>query len=52
MAVIRELQFHPVSEALLHVDTPGRSRRTARITCACAVHPVGEAVGVQDQKGI
>jgi len=51
MAVIRELQFHPVSEALLHVDLQEVSADRA-ITVRVAVHPVGEAVGVRDQKGI
>jgi large subunit ribosomal protein L25 len=51
MAVIRELQFHPVSEALLHVDLQEVSADRA-ITVRVAVHPVGEAVGVKDQKGI
>jgi large subunit ribosomal protein L25 len=51
MAVIRDLQFHPVSEALLHVDLQEVSADRA-ITVRVAVHPVGEAVGVRDQKGI
>ena len=51
MAVIRELQFDPVSEQLLHVDLQEVSADRA-ITVRVAVHPVGEAVGVKDQKGI
>jgi large subunit ribosomal protein L25 len=51
MAVIRELQFDPVSEELLHVDLQEVSADRA-ITVRVAVHPVGEAVGVKDQKGI
>ena len=51
MAVIRELQFDPVSEQLLHVDLQEVSPDRA-ITVRVAVHPVGEAVGVKDQKGI
>jgi large subunit ribosomal protein L25 len=51
MAVIRELQFDPVSERLLHVDLQEVSADRA-ITVRVAVHPVGEAVGVKDQKGI
>ena len=51
MAIIRDLQFDPVSERLLHVDlqevTAGRA-----ITVRVAVHPVGEAAGVREQKGI
>src|SRR5215471_129106 len=51
MAVIRQLQFDPVSEHLLHVDLQEVSADRA-ITVRVAVHPVGEAVGVRDQKGI
>jgi large subunit ribosomal protein L25 len=51
MAVIRELQFDPVSEDLLHVDLQEVSADRA-ISVRVAVHPVGEAVGVKDQKGI
>jgi large subunit ribosomal protein L25 len=51
MAVIRDLQFDPVSEHLLHVDLQEVSADRA-ITVRVAVHPVGEAVGVKDQKGI
>jgi len=51
MAVIRELQFDPVTEHLLHVDLQEVSADRA-ITVRVAVHPVGEAVGVRDQKGI
>jgi large subunit ribosomal protein L25 len=51
MAVIRELQFDPVTEQLLHVDLQEVSADRA-ITVRVAVHPVGEAVGVKDQQGI
>jgi len=51
MAVIRELQFDPVSEKLLHVDLQEVSADRP-ITVRVAVHPVGEAVGVKDQQGI
>lgn len=51
MAIIRELQFDPVSEHLLHVDLQEVSADRA-ITVRVAVHPVGEAVGVKDQQGI
>ena len=51
MAIIRELQFDPVSERLLHVDlqevAPDRP-----ITVTVAVHAVGEPAGVREQKGI
>lgn len=51
MAIIRALQFDPVDENLLHVDLQEVSADHA-ITIRVAVHPVGEAVGVKDQKGI
>ena len=51
MAIIRDLQFDPVSEQLLHVDLQEVSADRA-ITVRVAVRPVGEAAGVKDQKGI
>jgi large subunit ribosomal protein L25 len=51
MAIIRDLQFHPVKEHLLHVDLQEVSADRA-ITVRVAVHPVGEAAGVREQKGI
>ncbi len=51
MAVIREMQFDPVSERLLHVDLQEVLADRA-ITVRVAVHPVGEAIGVKDTKGI
>ena len=51
MAIIRDLQFDPVSERLLHVDLQ-EVTADRPITVRVAVHPVGEAVGVKDQKGI
>lgn len=51
MAIIRDLQFDPVTERLLHVDLQEvRADRT--ITVRVAVHTVGEAAGVKEQKGI
>jgi large subunit ribosomal protein L25 len=51
LAIIRAMQFDPVTERLLHVDlqevSPDRP-----ITVRVAVHPIGEAVGVRDTKGI
>src|SRR5919109_1691043 len=41
MAIIRDLQFDPVSERLLHVDLQEVSADRA-ITVRVAVHPVGE----------
>ncbi|HEX3176336.1 MAG TPA: 50S ribosomal protein L25 [Methylomirabilota bacterium] len=51
MAIIRDMQFDPVTDALLHVDIQEVSADRA-ITVRVAVHPVGEAVGVKDTKGI
>ena len=50
-AIIRDLQYDPVSEALLHVDLQEVSMDRA-ITVTVAVHPVGEAAGVKEQGGI
>lgn len=51
MAIIRDLQFDPLSEDLLHVDLQEVTADRA-ITVRVAVHPTGEAVGVREQKGI
>jgi large subunit ribosomal protein L25 len=51
MAIIRDLQFDPVSESLLHVDLQEVSADRP-ITITVAIHPVGEAAGVKEQKGI
>jgi large subunit ribosomal protein L25 len=51
MAIIRDMQFDPVSDALLHVDLQEVSADRA-ITVRVAVHPVGEAIGVKETKGI
>ena len=51
MAIIRDLQFDPVSERLLHVDLQEVTADRA-ITVRVAVHPIGEAAGVREQKGI
>ena len=51
LAIIRDMQFDPVTERLLHVDLQEVSADRA-ITVRVAVHPVGEAVGVKDTKGI
>ena len=51
MAIIRDLQFDPVSERLLHVDFQ-EVTADRPITVRVAVHPVGEAAGVREQKGI
>jgi large subunit ribosomal protein L25 len=51
MAIIRDMQFDPVSEDLLHVDLQEVSADKA-INVRVAVHPVGDAVGVRETKGI
>ena len=51
MAIIRDMQFDPVSENLLHVDLQEVSADRV-ITVRVAVHPIGEAIGVRDTKGI
>lgn len=51
MAIIRDMQFDPVSEALLHVDLQEVSADRA-INVHVAVHPVGDPIGVRDTKGI
>ena len=51
MAIIRAMQFDPLTENLLHVDLQEVSADKP-ITVRVAVHPVGEAVGVKDTQGI
>ena len=51
MAIIRAMQFDPVTENLMHVDLQEVSADKP-ITVRVAVRPVGEAVGVRDTKGI
>lgn len=51
MAIIRDLQFDPVSEKLLHVDLQ-EVTADRPITVRVAVHPLGDAAGVREQKGI
>ena len=51
MAIIRDMQFDPVSDALLHVDLQEVSADRT-ITVRVAIHPIGEAIGVKDTKGI
>jgi len=51
MAIIRAMQFDPVTEKLLHVDLQEVSPDKP-ITVRVAVHPTGEAVGVRDTQGI
>src|SRR5262245_37838974 len=51
MAIIRDLQFDPVTERLLHVDLQ-EVAADRPITVIVAIHPAGEAAGVREQKGI
>jgi large subunit ribosomal protein L25 len=51
LAIIRAMQFDPVTERLLHVDIQEVSADKP-ITVRVAIHPVGEAIGVKDTKGI
>jgi large subunit ribosomal protein L25 len=51
MAIIRDMQFDPVTDDILHVDLQEVSADRA-ITVSVAIHPVGEAIGVKDTKGI
>ena len=51
MAILRDMQFDPVSDALLHIDFQEVSANKP-ITVRVAVHPVGEAIGVRETKGI
>ncbi len=51
MAIIRDMQFDPVTEDLLHVDLQEVAMdRPIQVTVA--VHHVGEAIGVKDTQGI
>ena len=51
LAIIRDLQFDPVTELLLHVDLQEVAVDRA-ITVQVAVRAIGEAAGVKEQKGI
>ncbi len=51
MAIIRDLQFDPLDDRLLHIDLQ-EVAADRPITVRVTVHPVGEAVGVKDTKGI
>ncbi len=51
MAIIRDMQFDPVSESLVHVDLQEVAMDRA-IQVTVAVHHVGESIGVRDTQGI
>jgi len=50
-ALIRELQFDPVRESLLHVDLQA-VRMDEEITLEVPIHVIGDAAGVKEQNGI
>src|SRR5712691_13167845 len=51
MAIIRDLQYDPVSEDLIHVDLQEVAMDRA-LQVSVAVHHVGEAIGVKETLGI
>jgi large subunit ribosomal protein L25 len=51
MAIIRDMQYDPVSEDLIHVDLQEVAMDRA-ISVTVAVHHVGEAIGVKETQGI
>ena len=51
MAIIRDMQFDPVSEALIHADLQ-EVAMDKPIQVAVPLRHVGEAIGVRDTKGI
>lgn len=50
-AVVRDLQFDPVRDTLLHIDFQA-VRMDEEITVEVPIHVVGEAVGVKEQSGV
>ncbi|MGH7266958.1 MAG: 50S ribosomal protein L25 [Candidatus Rokuibacteriota bacterium] len=50
-AVVRDLQFDPVRETLIHVDLQA-VRMDEEITVEVPIHPVGDAAGVKEQSGV
>jgi large subunit ribosomal protein L25 len=50
-AVVRDLQFHPVRDSLIHIDFQA-VRMDEEITVEVPIHAVGEAAGVKDQSGV
>jgi large subunit ribosomal protein L25 len=50
-AIVRELQYHPVRESLLHLDLQAVSM-DEEITVEVPIRVVGEAAGVKEQGGI
>jgi large subunit ribosomal protein L25 len=50
-AVVRELQYDPVRDTLIHVDFQA-VRMDEELTVEVPVHVVGEAAGVKEQSGV
>ena len=50
-AVVRELQYDPVRDTLIHVDFQA-VRMDEQISVEVPIHVVGEAAGVRDQNGV
>lgn len=50
-AIIRDMQFDPVTERVIHVDLQ-EVRMDQAITVGVPIHATGEAEGVRDQAGI
>jgi large subunit ribosomal protein L25 len=50
-AVVRELQYDPVRDALIHIDFQA-VRMDEEITVEVPIHVVGEAAGVREQNGV
>ena len=50
-AVVRELQYDPVRDTLIHIDFQA-VRMDEEITVEVPIHAVGEAAGVKEQSGV
>jgi large subunit ribosomal protein L25 len=50
-AVVRELQYDPVHDALIHIDFQA-VRMDEQITVEVPIHVIGEAAGVKEQSGV
>jgi large subunit ribosomal protein L25 len=50
-AVVRELQYDPVRDTLIHIDFQA-VRMDEEITVEVPIHVVGEAAGVKEQSGV
>jgi large subunit ribosomal protein L25 len=50
-AVVRELQYDPVRDTLIHIDFQA-VRMDEEITVEVPIHVVGEATGVKEQSGV